>query len=236
MLFSVQLLTLLIRPQVLLLIQNQTSPPRVLNFSTRYSSCKNTAFSYVNIFRKQTNKKTQKQHTATTTNLPFMIQWNLRGEASWREDTCLERTIWPGPQGVLSLQVLLYSIRQTTSLLSKVLNTYTGNLFSSRAWQCSPSIAQLLHWWKTRTAVYQINMLMWQYQNRGVDNHLPNASRIQDWRVKKTNPLTSLARVFSPLTDYFYILGQLFSYLASENSWSTHQFGECLEKLIHTPD
>jgi hypothetical protein len=35
---------------------------------------------------------------------------------------------------------------------------------------------------------------------------------------KNTNPLASLARVFPPLTDNFYILGQLFSDLASKNS------------------
>jgi hypothetical protein len=35
---------------------------------------------------------------------------------------------------------------------------------------------------------------------------------------KNANPLVSLARVFFPLTDHFYILGQLFSVLAIENS------------------
>jgi hypothetical protein len=40
----------------------------------------------------------------------------------------------------------------------------------------------------------------------------------------------------SPLTDPFYIFGQLFSDLACENlSLPTRQNGECLEKLIHTP-
>jgi hypothetical protein len=35
---------------------------------------------------------------------------------------------------------------------------------------------------------------------------------------KNTNPLARLARFFSPRTDRFYNLGQLFSGLASENS------------------
>jgi hypothetical protein len=42
---------------------------------------------------------------------------------------------------------------------------------------------------------------------------------------KNTNPLTSLVRVYFPLTDPFYIFGQLFSDLASENS-------ELLAKLV----
>jgi hypothetical protein len=49
---------------------------------------------------------------------------------------------------------------------------------------------------------------------------------------KNTNPLASLARDFSPLTKLFYILGQLFSDLASNYSELT---GEFLEKLILTP-
>jgi hypothetical protein len=45
---------------------------------------------------------------------------------------------------------------------------------------------------------------------------------------KDTNPHSNLARVFFfPVSDLFYILDQLFSDLASENS----EF----EKLIHTP-
>jgi hypothetical protein len=35
---------------------------------------------------------------------------------------------------------------------------------------------------------------------------------------KNTNPLASLAWAFFPLTDPFYILGQLFSDLASKNT------------------
>jgi hypothetical protein len=44
---------------------------------------------------------------------------------------------------------------------------------------------------------------------------------------KNTNPLASLASVFPPLTDNFYIiLGQLFS----DYFLTTRQFGECLKK------
>jgi hypothetical protein len=53
---------------------------------------------------------------------------------------------------------------------------------------------------------------------------------------KNTNPLASLERNFFPLTYPFYSFGQFFSDLASENTELTHQFGECLEKLIHTAD
>jgi hypothetical protein len=35
---------------------------------------------------------------------------------------------------------------------------------------------------------------------------------------KNTNPLARMARFFSPITDPFYIFGQLFSDMASENA------------------
>jgi hypothetical protein len=52
---------------------------------------------------------------------------------------------------------------------------------------------------------------------RGADNHLLTCQmRVNSGLASKnTNPLTSLASVFSPLTDNFHILGQLFSDLAS---------------------
>jgi hypothetical protein len=52
---------------------------------------------------------------------------------------------------------------------------------------------------------------------------LPNASRNQDWRVKIQTHSPAWQGFgwrgwfFSPLTDNFYILAQLFSNLASEN-------------------
>jgi hypothetical protein len=51
---------------------------------------------------------------------------------------------------------------------------------------------------------------------------------------KNTNPLTTLARFVSPLTDPFYILSQLFSDLASGNTELLASL-KCLEKLIHIP-
>jgi hypothetical protein len=60
---------------------------------------------------------------------------------------------------------------------------------------------------------------------RGADNHLPNESRIQDWRVKM--------ETHSPFHG-LYVFGQLFSDLASKNT-ELRQFGECLEKRIHIP-
>jgi hypothetical protein len=54
--------------------------------------------------------------------------------------------------------------------------------------------------------------------SRGVDNHSPNVSGIQDWRVKIQTHLPVWRVVFSPLTDPFYIFGQLFFNLASENT------------------
>jgi hypothetical protein len=48
---------------------------------------------------------------------------------------------------------------------------------------------------------------------------------------KNTNPLASLARVFSPLNDLFLVF-----WLGEWKSWTTHQFGKCIEKLTPTPD
>jgi hypothetical protein len=50
---------------------------------------------------------------------------------------------------------------------------------------------------------------------------------------KNLNPLASLARVLSPLTDPFYILASCLNWRVK--FLTTRQFGECLEKLIHTP-
>jgi hypothetical protein len=42
--------------------------------------------------------------------------------------------------------------------------------------------------------------------------------------------------IFSSLTDLFYILGQLFSVLASENAGLLASLATVLKILIHTPD
>jgi hypothetical protein len=93
-----------------------------------------------------------------------------------------------------------------------------------------------------------------EYIHRGADNHLPNVSVIQDWRVKiqthspgqwegkKPSPgwrVVSLVRGFSPLADHFYIFGQLFSDLASENAEQFASLASVLKNLstplhIHT--
>jgi hypothetical protein len=52
--------------------------------------------------------------------------------------------------------------------------------------------------------------------------------------VSKTNPLASLARVFSPLIDSFYIFGQLFSDLPSENTELLASLASVL-KNVSTP-
>jgi hypothetical protein len=56
----------------------------------------------------------------------------------------------------------------------------------------------------------------------------PNASWIQDWRVKLEIllPLTSTCSIF--LASCFLTYGEWIY-------WTTCQFGECLEKLIHNP-
>jgi hypothetical protein len=52
---------------------------------------------------------------------------------------------------------------------------------------------------------------------------------------KNTNPLASLARFCFPLTAPFYVLGQLFFDLASENFELLASFVSVLKKkLIHT--
>jgi hypothetical protein len=50
-----------------------------------------------------------------------------------------------------------------------------------------------------------------------VDNHSPNASRIQDWRVK-IQTHSPIWRGIFPLSLSYYIFGQLFSDMASENT------------------
>jgi hypothetical protein len=54
---------------------------------------------------------------------------------------------------------------------------------------------------------------------------------------ENTNPLASLASLFClSLTDPFYILGMLFSDLASENSELLTSLASVLKRLIHTSD
>jgi hypothetical protein len=65
----------------------------------------------------------------------------------------------------------------------------------------------------------------------------PNASGIQDWRVKIQfhSPVWRVSPPPPSSHRPFCIFGQLFSDLASENTeLFASLFGECLEKLIHT--
>jgi hypothetical protein len=48
---------------------------------------------------------------------------------------------------------------------------------------------------------------------------------------KNTNPLASLAKFFSPLTDNYYRLDQLFSDLANENSELLASLASVLKNL-----
>jgi hypothetical protein len=67
--------------------------------------------------------------------------------------------------------------------------------------------------------------------HRGADNNSPNASRIQDgWVEIQTLSLVWWV-VFFPVTDTFYIFGQLCSVLASKNTGLLAS----LKKLIRTP-
>jgi hypothetical protein len=51
-------------------------------------------------------------------------------------------------------------------------------------------------------------------KHRGADNHLPTRQMQVEFRLGEP----AWRGIFSPLTDFFYILGQLFPDLASNNS------------------
>jgi hypothetical protein len=61
----------------------------------------------------------------------------------------------------------------------------------------------------------------------------PNASGIQEWRVKIQYPLASLASFF-PLTLSIFF-GKLFSDLVSKNTELLASLASVLKTLIHTP-
>jgi hypothetical protein len=75
---------------------------------------------------------------------------------------------------------------------------------------------------------------LWSVCARGVDSHLPNASRIWDWQVK-IQTHSPVWQIFSlSLLPFVYFWPGVF-WLGEWKSWTTGQFGECFEKLIHTP-
>jgi hypothetical protein len=65
----------------------------------------------------------------------------------------------------------------------------------------------------------------------------PNASRIQDWRVKiQTHSPVWRGFVFPSHWPFLHVYVWPVGFCLGEcKCWSTRQFGECLEKLIHTP-
>jgi hypothetical protein len=72
-------------------------------------------------------------------------------------------------------------------------------------------------------------VVLWQGCGLPLTNS-PNASRIQDWRVKIQTHSPVWRVFFPPLTYTFYIFGQLFSDLARENT----ELASVLKNLIHT--
>jgi hypothetical protein len=64
----------------------------------------------------------------------------------------------------------------------------------------------------------------------------PKCKSISGLPSKNTTPLASLARFFSPSHWPFLHIGPVVFQLGEWKFLTTHQFGECLDKLIHTPE
>jgi hypothetical protein len=71
----------------------------------------------------------------------------------------------------------------------------------------------------------------------GADNHSPTRRMQVEFRMasKNTDPLASLASCFFPFHWPFLYFWPVVFWLGEWTYWTTHQFGECLENLIHTP-
>jgi hypothetical protein len=69
---------------------------------------------------------------------------------------------------------------------------------------------------------------------RSAYNHSPNASRIQDWRVKMQT-LSPVWRGFFSLSYTFSIFLASCFWLGEWKYWTTRQFGECFKKTNSHP-